>query len=728
MATTSRFRPGLVAAALFAAVPLAFLAALAWYQSFGNVPSIGQAQKSVLATFDIILTASSLDEAIQDAETGQRGFLITGDARYREPYDRQVPRVPGLMSRLQELLVNRPDQQKRVLALQNHVTTKLNELAATFQAMGNGGFEAARALVLTDVGRQSMAEIRTEISDILAAANTQLQTALAEQSRAEQINAQLFMGGSIAAFLALLVGFGLIFHSYNRTARSERVLQATLESVREGVSAFDERGRLVAWNALFANLLQVPRNLLKRGEPLASFVPKDRTSAPPLIADLSDLDRQARRDGVPVLLERRRQDGVVVELYHNPQPDGGFVTSYIDVTDQRRTEAALRQSQKLDSIGKMTGGVAHDFNNLLMVITGNLDLLRQAVRGNQKAERRLDLLVSAAERGAKLNKQLLAFARRQPLEPEITNLSTLLPDVVQLVRRAVGEAIMVECVDSGGLWNTLIDPTQLESAVLNLALNARDAMRNGGKLTIEVSNSALDDSYAAQNADVNAGQYVLLAVTDTGDGMSPDIAARAFDPFFTTKASGDGTGLGLSMVYGFVKQSGGHVKIYSEPGEGTTIKLYLPRAMHSEAAPIRRLPTLMVAGSERILLVDDDEIVRTTLADMLEDLGYTVELAVDGAIALARIEQDDGFDLLLTDVVMPGPVTSRMLASRAQQLRADLKVLFISGYTENAIIHQGRVDPGVQLLSKPFTRERLSAKVRQVLDQTASEAASARQS
>jgi CheY-like chemotaxis protein len=285
-----------------------------------------------------------------------------------------------------------------------------------------------------------------------------------------------------------------------------------------------------------------------------------------------------------------------------------------------------------------------------------------------------------------------------------------------LVRRAVGESVMVECVIGGGLWNTTIDASEFQSAVLNLAINGRDAMPDGGKLTIEVGNAALDDTYAAQHAEVEPGQYVLFAITDTGTGMDAATVAQVLDPFFTTKPPGEGTGLGLPQVYGFVKQSGGHLKIYSEVGEGTTVKLYLPRSLAQETIQPRPMPAIAVTGTETVLLVDDDEIVRTTVAMMMEDLGYTIIEAGSGAEALSILERGDKVDLLFTDVVMPGAVNGRQLADRARDLDSNLRVLFTSGYTENAIVHNGQLDAGTELLSKPYNRDQLAAKLRRVLD------------
>lgn len=386
-----------------------------------------------------------------------------------------------------------------------------------------------------------------------------------------------------------------------------------------------------------------------------------------------------------------------------------------EIAERRQTEAKLAQAQKMETVGKLTGGVAHDFNNLLQVIGGNLQLLARDVTGNDKAERRVANAMAGVSRGAKLASQLLAFGRRQALEPKVVNVTRFVQGMDDMLRRAIGEAIEIETVFAAGLWNTFIDPGQVENAVLNLAINARDAMEGRGKLTIELTNTHLDDAYARTHEEVAPGQYVMLAVTDTGSGMPPDVVARVFEPFFSTKAEGKGSGLGLSMVYGFVKQSGGHVKIYSEVGHGTSIKLYLPRAMESEDVEVVVDSGPVCGGTETVLVVEDDEEVRATVVEMLSDLGYRVVKAADAASGLAVVESGLPIDLLFTDVVMPGALKSPEMARKARERLPDIAVLFTSGYTENSIVHGGRLDKGVELLSKPYTREALARKVRHVL-------------
>ena len=380
-----------------------------------------------------------------------------------------------------------------------------------------------------------------------------------------------------------------------------------------------------------------------------------------------------------------------------------------------KAEESLRHSQRMESLGNLTGGVAHDFNNLLQVIGGNLQLLSRDIAGNDKAERRVQNAMTGVARGAKLASQLLSFGRRQALAPRVVNIGRLIRETDELIRRALGDEIEIETIVAGGLWNTLIDPSNIENAILNLAINARDAMDGRGKLTIEAGNASLDDEYAKLNPDVTAGQYVLLAISDTGSGIPPDIIDQVFEPFFTTKAEGKGSGLGLSMVYGFVKQSNGHIKIYSEKGLGTTIKLYLPRATEPEDVTVQTVNGPVEGGNESVLVVEDDEEVRDTTVAMLHDLGYRVLKARDAQSALGVIESGLPIDLLFTDVVMPGALRSPELARKARERLPDIAVLFTSGYTENAIVHGGRLDPGVELLPKPYSREALALKIRTVL-------------
>ena len=391
--------------------------------------------------------------------------------------------------------------------------------------------------------------------------------------------------------------------------------------------------------------------------------------------------------------------------------------SMTDISEQKLLEERLRQAQKLETVGQLTGGVAHDFNNLLTIILGNAEILEDKLSDLPHLQRLARMSLDAAERGAKLNNRLLAFSRRQPLEPKTLDVAQLVQAMEALLRRAIPENIDIEIVRAGGLWKTEVDAAQLEAALLNLALNARDAMPEGGNLTIEMANAMLDDDYVALEPDVRAGQYVVIVVTDTGQGIAPDVMSRVFEPFFTTKATGKGSGLGLSMAFGFVKQSGGHIRVYSEVGEGTSIKVYFPRSPVGQDPIVTvRAERRVTGGTETVLVVEDDDPVREYVSAQLQGLGYHVLQASTGPEAMDILTRTPEIDLLFTDVVMPGGMGGRELADAARKARPDLKVLFTSGYTENAIVHDGRLDPGVVLLSKPYRREQLAAKIRDVLD------------
>lgn len=386
------------------------------------------------------------------------------------------------------------------------------------------------------------------------------------------------------------------------------------------------------------------------------------------------------------------------------------------LADRKKLETQLFQAQKMEAVGQLTGGVAHDFNNLLQVIGGNLQLLQRELPAADQVQTRVQNALSGVARGGKLAAQLLAFGRQQALEPKPTNISRLVRGMDDMLRRVLGEAVEIETVISGGLWNCLADPAQVENVILNLAINARDAMKSKGKLTIEAGNASLDDSYVRENSEVSAGQYVMLAVTDTGQGIAQELIDKIFEPFFTTKAPGEGTGLGLSMVYGFVKQSGGHIKCYSEVGHGTTIRIYLPRTREEEAIQVSEATAVEEGGNEVILVVEDDEAVRITTTALLRELGYSVLEAENADNGMAIVNSGLKIDLLFTDVVMPGTLRSPDLARRAKEKLPNLGVLFTSGYTQNSIVHAGRLDEGVELIGKPYTLDQLSRKVRQVLD------------
>ncbi|MDQ8697493.1 ATP-binding protein [Hyphomicrobium sp. LHD-15] len=406
-------------------------------------------------------------------------------------------------------------------------------------------------------------------------------------------------------------------------------------------------------------------------------------------------------------------------------------TSELEQEIQRRetSETAMRQMQKMEAVGQLSGGIAHDFNNLLTIILGNLEIMKRKrssssgsdVGGN--LEKHIDMAQQAGRNAAKLTHRLLAFARRQPLEPTRVDCNKLVTDMSDILRRAMSETVDFEAVLGAGAWPAFVDSNQLESALLNLAINAQHAMPNGGKLTIETANTHLDQAYASRFGDVNQGQYVLISVADTGTGIPPDVLEKVFEPFFTTKPSGQGTGLGLSMVHGFVKQSGGHVRIYSEVGHGTTVKLYLPRfdatrlvASHPAGSPDAALPLVRAECDQTVLVVEDNDGVRAYAHSILTDLGYTVREATNADDALAIVESDAHIDLLFTDVILPGGKSGRQLSEAVAKLRPDLPVLFTTGYTPNAIVHHGRLDAGVNFIGKPYTQQELAGRISRILN------------
>ncbi len=508
--------------------------------------------------------------------------------------------------------------------------------------------------------------------------------------------------------------------------RSEEQFRLLVQGVTDyAIFMLDPQGRVASWNAGAQRIKGYAPDEIIGSHFSRFYMPDDLARGVPAHG-LSTAAREGRWEAEGL---RVRKDGstfwahVIIDAIRD---EGGKVIGFAkvtrDVSERKKAEqalqdaqAALIQSQKMDALGQLTGGVAHDFNNLLQVISSNLQLLAKDVAGNARAETRLQNALAGVARGAKLSQQLLAFGRRQPLQPRVINVGRFIKGMDDMLRRTLGPEIEFETVISGGLWNTFVDPNQIENAVLNLAINARDAMQGNGKLTIEAGNAHLDDAYVAQYENLKAGQYVMLAVTDSGSGIAPEILQRVFEPFFSTKPEGKGTGLGLSMVYGLVKQSGGHVKVYSEVGQGTTVKLYFPRVQESEEVIPEAPNAPLRGGAETILVVEDDEDVREAAVSLLGELGYRVFKARDAMSALGVVESGLPIDLLFTDVIMPGAMRSPELARKAKERLPNLAVLFTSGYTENAIVHGGRLDPGVELLGKPYSREQLARKVRHVL-------------
>jgi len=543
-------------------------------------------------------------------------------------------------------------------------------------------------------------------------ARVQLQSTLTETTAAKEA-----LEAAVAERTEHLVA------AHDELRLSVNVLQSTFRSMAEAVLVIDTEGAVLLSNPAAERILLHRAGMnLRNLRALSDVYHGDGVT--PLKADELPSTRVLRGEHFEELemIVRPHSGNPPRHLMISGRPmlDGqgkisGAVLVYHDATTSRETERQLYQSQKLDAIGKLTGGVAHDFNNMLTVISGNTETLVESLNGQPELQRTARLIDDAAERCAELIQHLLAFARRQPLQPRNVEISAAVADIAKLLRPTLGEQIQIETVLEQGPMTTHIDPSRLTNAVLNMAINARDAMPNGGKLLFEAHRVVLDEAYAQNNPDVRPGPYVMLAVSDTGTGMPAEVQQKAFEPFFTTKEVGKGSGLGLSMVYGFVKQSGGHIKIYSEEGHGTTIKLYLPpgEGTADMAAPIAPQAE---GGAETIFVVEDDTLVRNFVTAQLQSLGYKTVAAPDSRAALQLIEAGQPFDLLFTDIVIPGGMSGRELAEEVAKRRPGLKVLYTSGYTDNAIVHHGKLDDGVMLLTKPYRRNQLAEMIRKALN------------
>lgn len=588
------------------------------------------AEELITRTLRIRQMSDVVISTLQLAETSQRGYLLSNDARFLVPYREAEMELPAAWSGLTELVEGVSAHQEQLTGLSKLIERRLEGLRGGIRSLQQGDVAWARDHGRLNSGQQLTVEIRDKLNSLSTAEHNQL---IGFQARAAQLRSSLL--GLIAVGIAATIALALLV------------------------------GRAI-------------RHYINR-----------------LSTRTAELEAEAQR--------------------------------------RRETESTLRQSQKMEAIGQLTGGMAHDFNNLLTIIIGNLDTVRRrltSVSPGQDASHfattllnPVDLAIQGSRSAAQLTHRLLAFSRRQALEPANIDLNRLVAGMSDMLSRTLGENINVETVLAGGLWPTFADANQVENVLLNLVVNARDAMPNGGSLTIETANSYLDEAYTRRFGDVEPGQYVLLSVTDTGTGIPPDVLENVFEPFYTTKGTGIGSGLGLAMVHGFVKQSHGHVRIYSELGQGTTVKMYLPRSSEADHVPANpagsdasALPLPRAEPNETLLVVEDNTGVREYAVSVLEDLGYRVVEAADVDGALEAVDTLPEIDLLFTDVVLPGSRSGRDLAEMLKQRFPDLPVLFTTGYTRNAIVHNGRLDAKVHLLNKPYTQQELARKLRELLD------------
>jgi signal transduction histidine kinase/CHASE3 domain sensor protein/ActR/RegA family two-component response regulator len=765
--------------ALLFAIALGLLAIIV-IVSYQTTERFVAASEETAATSRLLLELERTLSTMRDLETGQRGFLITGDESYLQPYADALVRIRTDGDRLLALAANRRSDALRVAAVQRQINVKLNDLQAAIQARRQQGLEAARRVSLTGRGKIAMDSLRQIIGEMESEREAELRAQTAASSQGARSALATVVELALLALTLLGVTCLLVVRYVRERLRVEAVLRAeglALEaSVRERTAELERTAvalesesteRRVAIDSVqrlnvdlgrrvseFQTLLDVlPVGIAVADDPACEHVRGNETFTTmlwlPAGSGLSpSLDEsppyRVLRNGLPVGLEelpmpRAAAGGrpVMGEEYDVVYPDGrtthlliyaaplfdeagrtrGAVGAFLDVTAKRRAEEEILHAQKLQAIGQLAGGVAHDFNNILTAISSYTEfLLADLARGTP---RRDDIvgIQEAAARAAALTQQLLAFGRKQVLQPTLIDVRELLDDTGRMLRRIIGEHINLSVVAGPILSPVLADRGQLSQVIVNLAVNARDAMPEGGRLTIEARDAPLSAEYAEGHIAVTPGPYVLIAVSDTGQGMSPAVKARMFEPFFTTKPRGKGTGLGLSTVFGIVKQSGGHIFVYSEVGHGTTIKVYLPRATEAIGMDSATRPhPAATRGNETVLVVEDDESVRKLARRALETSGYTVLQAASPLEALEIATRHTGrLDLLLTDVMMPD-LTGRQLADRLAASRPSLAVLFMSGYAEDAIVHHGRLDPDTAFLQKPFAPETLAQKVRAILD------------
>ncbi|HSS15145.1 MAG TPA: CHASE3 domain-containing protein, partial [Rhizomicrobium sp.] len=570
-----------------------------------------------------------LQNNLQIAESSQRGYLIDGDQPYFRAYKAAAALVPGDIRAFRDLTRDNPSQQQRADRLEKLITDRLDLLVANIKLATSPRPDKQALFASLQRGRMEMDAVRGLLKDALREEVELLARHDRQRRDTENLEISFAIGAGVLSLGIMLMAAALLVRNNVSLALAEQaraneaaIVQATLETVREGIAYFTSAGLLCAFNARFFALLDLPVELGRLQARLADFqkIEASRSPGAHIFEPPTPVEKVA--DTTHIVWAGRELD-----IYKAAVSTGGFIIGVADQTDRKRAESVARQAQKMEAIGHLTGGVAHDFNNLLQIVSANLDLAAGTVQADPRLSGRLQNAIEAVTRGSRLTSQLLAFARRQALEPRSVDLGRVIRNMSDMLRRTLGENIQVETVIAGGLWNTLADPNQVENTVLNLAINGRDAMPEGGKLTLEVANAFLDDAYAAGHSEVVPGQYVMLAVSDTGIGMTPDVLGRVFEPFFTTKPEGQGTGLGLAQTYGFVKQSGGHIKIYTEVGHGTTIKLYLPRTRREADAPSADAGAPAQGGSERILVVEDDEGVRAAVVDMLGEMGYRVSSA-----------------------------------------------------------------------------------------------------
>jgi PAS domain S-box-containing protein len=734
-------------------------------------------------TYEVLLQVQKLSDVLQKAETGSRGYLLTNDRQFLDTFNQGSNAAPAELAQLRRFTRDNDAQQENIDQLALVVGQRLQRLREGIERAASGDQPGAIELLKPGQGFASMRSTQAmldRISDIEKTLLKQRRETYADAARKADflvigllLLIVLILGFAIRNLIAANRAklktqaleteqslLGQLRAADAAAVRSAALVSAIGDSTPDCIYAKDRHGRII-----YAN----PSTVRVIGQPLGQILgasTSDFNEVPEEVVQIDKNDARIMETGVGEVFEETLTDpaGQALLFRSTKSPllgaDGeviGIAGISVDITAERqaaeamsqkleaqvaertaelataltalqsevaereRVEAQIRQMQKIESIGQLTGGIAHDFNNMLAVVLGSLEIVRRRMGSDPaKALSAVENAEEGAKRAAQLTARLLAFSRQLPLAPEPVDANSLVGGMSELLRSTIGEPVQIETVLAGGLWKCLIDAPQLENAIVNLCVNARDAMPDGGKLTIETHNCHLDDNYAARNAEVEAGQYVLVSVSDSGSGMPPAVIERAFDPFFTTKEVGKGTGLGLSQVHGFVRQSGGHIKIYSEEGAGTTVKLYLPRYIGKEAVTSPHTSTddtvlPLAKDGETVLVVEDEAQVRQVSVEQLRDLGYAVIEAASGEEALLILANDPRVDLIFTDIVMPG-MNGRMLADSVAASGNHVQILYTTGYTRNAVVHNRTLDPGTEFIAKPYTARALATKVRAVLD------------
>ncbi|MGC2779694.1 MAG: CHASE3 domain-containing protein [Bradyrhizobium sp.] len=705
-------------------------------------------------TMEVLEKSSDLRVLLRQAESASRGYALSGADRFVAEFRDTSARIPAALADLGQSVSDNPAQSERLGSIGEVVKRRIelaDELIRSHAANDRAGRDALAAAA---TGPAAMAAIIETLNGF----TEEERRLLALRAETSQRTGSWLLAIDLAGVALLLLIAGVLIRRAYRSDRALRtsltrsraaassleahaleqrghladahvelsgwsaILETTFNSMAEGVLVVDPDGTIVLSNHAIGHFLgtqlgktfaeMVVENHFYEND-AATRIPDDDL---PIARALRGLSFD-RREVVVKPTDGRPQFRLMVSgrpLRNSAGAIGGAALVYHDVTEVHETERLLQQAQKLDAIGKLTGGVAHDFNNMLTIITGSIEVLIDTVQERPAAAELATLIGKATDRCSELIRHLLAFARKQPLHPRDIDVNATVQDIAKLLRPTLGEQVEIRTILADEDLVAHIDSAQLANALVNMAINARDAMPDGGRLLLETLSTTLDEAYAAANPGVVSGRYVVVAVSDTGNGMPAEVRDRAFEPFFTTKEPGKGSGLGLSMVYGFVKQSGGHVEICSEEASGTMIRLHLPAArtaQRAEPEPEAALPR----GSETILVVEDDPLVRDFVLAQLQSLGYTTLSAAHGAEALTIIAQGRAFDLLFTDVIMPGGVSGRQLADAVMAQRPAVRVLYTSGYTDNATIEHGRLAPETLLLTKPYRRAELAQMVRRAL-------------